>query len=267
MTTLDGVTVTLRFFAVYRERVGSDCIEVTLPNGATVDDALQMSRGRTSGHRAPAAHDHGGCEPSVRGTLAPAAGHGRGGAHPALSPAAWTYPSPNPRILITDEPLDAEEVTAMVMSTANGGVVTFQGITRDQTGGRTVELLEYEAYPEMAYRMLQQIFDEVEERWGVTDLALVAPHRAAGTGRGEPHRCGCGGAPGGGLRSHHVRCGPPEGDCAHLEERVLRGRLRVGRPRLLRPACRLDGGRSASGLGARGSLIALTTRRWDERIP
>ena len=60
----------------------------------------------------------------------------------------------------------------MVMSTANGGVVTFQGITRDQTGGRTVELLEYEAYPEMAYRMLQQIFDEVEERWGVTDLAL-----------------------------------------------------------------------------------------------
>ena len=41
MTTLDGVTVTLRFFAVYRERVGSDCIEVTLPNGATVDDALR----------------------------------------------------------------------------------------------------------------------------------------------------------------------------------------------------------------------------------
>ena len=266
MTTLDGITVTLRLFAVYRERVGSDCIEVTLPNGATVDDALKCL-----------AEAHPATVPLLPTTMVAVNQEYVERSHllqamdeVALIPpvsGGMDYPSPNPRILITDEPLDAEEVTAMVMSTANGGVVTFQGITRDQTGGRTVELLEYEAYPEMAYRMLQQIFDEVEERWGVTDLALVAPHRAAGTGRGEPHRCGCGGAPSGGLRSHHVRCGPPEGDRAHLEEGVLRGRLRVGRPRLLRPACRLDGGRSASGLGARGSLIALTTRRWDERIP
>ncbi len=93
------------------------------------------------------------------------------------------YPSPNPRILITDEPLDAERVTAMVMNTANGGVVTFQGVTRDETGGRTVVRLDYEAYPEMAYKTLQQIFDEVEERWGITDVALA--HRIGRLELGE----------------------------------------------------------------------------------
>ena len=182
MTTSDGVTVTLRLFAVYRERVGSDCIEMTLPNGATVDDALQrlaeehpatvlllpttmvaVNQVYVERSHLLKAMDEVALIPPVSGGL--------------------DLPSPDPRILITDEPLDAEKVTAMVMSTANGGVVTFQGITRDQTGGRTVELLEYEAYPEMAYTMLQQIFDEVEERWGVTDLALA--HRIGRLELGE----------------------------------------------------------------------------------
>ena len=37
----NGVTVTLRLFAVYRERVGQECVEVTLHPDATVDDALR----------------------------------------------------------------------------------------------------------------------------------------------------------------------------------------------------------------------------------
>lgn len=41
MAPSEGITVTLRLFAIYRERVGQECIEVTLPSGATVDDALR----------------------------------------------------------------------------------------------------------------------------------------------------------------------------------------------------------------------------------
>ena len=182
MTTSDGVTVKLRLFAVYRERVGSDCIEMTLPNGATVDDALQRL-----------AEEHPATVPLLPTTMVAVNQEYVERSHllqamdeVALIPpvsGGMDYPSPNPRILITNEPLDAEKVTAMVMSTANGGVVTFQGITRDQTGGRTVELLEYEAYPEMAYKTLQQIFDEVEEHWGVTDIALA--HRIGRLELGE----------------------------------------------------------------------------------
>ena len=40
MASSDGVTVTLRLFAIYRERVGQKCIEFSLQRGATVADAL-----------------------------------------------------------------------------------------------------------------------------------------------------------------------------------------------------------------------------------
>ncbi len=182
MATSNGVTVTLRLFAVYRERVGSDCIEVTLPDGATVDDALNCL-----------AETHPVTVPLLPTTMVAVNQSYVERSHllqpmdeVALIPpvsGGLDYPSPNPRILITDEPLDAERVTAMVTNTANGGIVTFQGVTRDETGGRIVVRLDYEAYPEMAYKTLQQIFDEVEERWGVTDLAVA--HRIGRLELGE----------------------------------------------------------------------------------
>ena len=90
---------------------------------------------------------------------------------------------PTPRILITEEPLDAESVTALVKSNANGGVVTFEGTTRDETSGRTVVRLEYEAYPEMAEKTFQQIFDEVQEHWGIAGVAVA--HRIGRLELGE----------------------------------------------------------------------------------
>ena len=51
---------------------------------------------------------------------------------------------------VFDEALDPESVTAQVLAPANGGVVTFLGTTREETEGRPVLYLEYEAYPEMA---------------------------------------------------------------------------------------------------------------------
>ena len=182
MTTSNGITVTLRLFAVYRERVGSDCIEVALPAGATVEDALRCL-----------AESHPVTEPLLATTMVAVnqsyverSEQLQSGDEVALIPpvsGGLDYPSPDPRILITDEPLDADRVTAMVTDTANGGIVTFQGVTRDETGGRVVVRLDYEAYPEMAYKTLQQIFAEVEERWGITDVALA--HRIGRLELGE----------------------------------------------------------------------------------
>lgn len=89
----------------------------------------------------------------------------------------------NPRILITTDPLDAESVTKLVKSTDNGGVVTFEGTTRDATNGRKVVRLEYEAYPEMAEKTFQQIFDEVLGRWGISNVAVA--HRIGRLELGE----------------------------------------------------------------------------------
>lgn len=182
MATSAEITVTLRLFAVYRERVGADCLDVRLPEGATVDDALQWL-----------VEEHPAAASLLPTTMVAVNQSYVERSHPlqamdevALIPpvsGGLDLPSPDPRMLITDEPLDPERVTAMVRSTANGGVVTFEGITRDQTGGRFVVRLEYEAYPEMAYKTLQQIFTEVKERWGVTDLALA--HRIGRLELGE----------------------------------------------------------------------------------
>ena len=89
----------------------------------------------------------------------------------------------NSRILITTDPLDAESVTNLVKSTSNGSVVTFEGTTRDETSGRKVVRLEYEAYPEMAEKTFQQIFDEVLGQWGLNHVAVA--HRIGRLELGE----------------------------------------------------------------------------------
>ena len=70
-------------------------------------------------------------------------------------------------ILITRDPLDDQAITATVRSHSNGGVVTFLGTTRDETNGRRVMYLEYEAYDQMAEKILSRIAEEINERWGL----------------------------------------------------------------------------------------------------
>ena len=75
-------------------------------------------------------------------------------------------------IHITSDPLEPNSVTEIVRNNSNGAVITFLGTTRDSTDGKNVNYLEYEAYQPMAQNKIQQIFDEVKERWEIEDLAI-----------------------------------------------------------------------------------------------
>ena len=106
-------------------------------------------------------------------------------------------------ILVTRERLDPEAITASVRADANGGVVTFLGTTRGDTDGRRVLYLEYEAYEDMAEKMLARIAEEIRERWGIADvsiahrfgrleigevslvIAVASPHRAEAFAAGQ----------------------------------------------------------------------------------
>lgn len=56
----------------------------------------------------------------------------------------------------------------------NGAVVTFHGIDRHTSQGRSVKYLEYEAYPEMVESILAQIGEEIVQRWAdITDIAFI----------------------------------------------------------------------------------------------
>ena len=76
-------------------------------------------------------------------------------------------------ILITDEPLNPEEITARVRRDTNGAVVTFLGTTRSVTAERHVLYLEYEGYRPMADKELAVIADEIRERWALEDVAIA----------------------------------------------------------------------------------------------
>jgi molybdopterin synthase catalytic subunit len=73
---------------------------------------------------------------------------------------------------ITDEVLTAKSVADAVRAAECGGVITFLGTVRSPSRGRDVLYLEYEAYPEMAVRKMEQIASEIQERWGITRVAM-----------------------------------------------------------------------------------------------
>ncbi len=79
-------------------------------------------------------------------------------------------------VRISRDPLDAQAVRALeeaVTTSGDGGVVTFQGVVRDNARGKQVRSLEYDAYTEMAEQQMAQIAAEVEARWEDATVAMV----------------------------------------------------------------------------------------------
>ncbi|MGC9348028.1 MAG: molybdenum cofactor biosynthesis protein MoaE [Anaerolineae bacterium] len=73
---------------------------------------------------------------------------------------------------ITPDPISVDDVTSRLVDPRVGAVATFVGVVRGVTGERETLYLEYEAYPEMAVRTLEQIAQEIREKW--TDIREVA---------------------------------------------------------------------------------------------
>lgn len=78
---------------------------------------------------------------------------------------------------ITYDELDPGQVASEVEHPGAGAIVTFIGTTRDNTAGRSVLFLEYEAYRPMADQQLQRVAEEMKQKW---DLACVAIHHRLG---------------------------------------------------------------------------------------
>ena len=71
-----------------------------------------------------------------------------------------------------DGPLDAAAVEAEVRVPGAGAVVVFVGTARDETGGRKVLKLFYEAYASMAEKRLAEIAEEARTRHGALRVAM-----------------------------------------------------------------------------------------------
>lgn len=198
-----AIRIRVRLFARQRELAGVREVPVELPAGATVEDgwravaarhpAIEAGRpwlrfARNGDYADPATPlddgDELACIPPVSG-----------GASEARDDQVT-------RILeLREAPFGNDllgELVSRLAIPADGAVVGFLGITRESPGtpapgeeaaavlyaGHRVVSLDYESHESMALRVLGQIADEMEGRFGVRRLAII--HRTGEVPLGEP---------------------------------------------------------------------------------
>jgi MoaD family protein len=192
------LAVRARLFAVQRELAGRREIELALMPGATVEDAWG-DLVRRFPVLAPG-------RPYVRfarnGEYTEAEAPLADGDEIAVIPpvSGGTTIEPVRRLELTADPLDESLLAGLRSAVAHphvGAIVTFLGVTRDTPGspapgeeseaarhaGQPVLGLDYEAFEELARRVLEAIADEVAERFEVNRLAVV--HRTGTVAVGE----------------------------------------------------------------------------------
>lgn len=85
---------------------------------------------------------------------------------------------------MTLAPLSLAEVYAKADDSGNGAIVVMSGMVRDNTEGRPVKFLEYQAYEPMALQVFRQIAAEIRQRWDKIGQVVIH-HRTGKLNIGE----------------------------------------------------------------------------------
>jgi len=86
-------------------------------------------------------------------------------------------------ISITEKPIDVNKLLNDVSEQSSGASVLFTGTVRDHNKQDKVSKLHYEAYQEMAEKILQDIENEIHTKWKINKF--VAIHRTGTLKVGE----------------------------------------------------------------------------------
>jgi molybdopterin synthase catalytic subunit len=74
---------------------------------------------------------------------------------------------------ITEDPLDSRALVARLQTGDDGAVITFEGVTRNNTKGRSTRYLDYECYAPMALLKMQEIGDDLLAKHGIRAIGFV----------------------------------------------------------------------------------------------
>lgn len=180
----------VRLFASYREAAGVGRIELELPPGATVKDAILRILSDhplvAEGRQVVIARNQEYVTPEE-----PLADGDEVALIPPVSGGAMAVAA----ISVSASPLSVDDVLAAVRDTGFGGIVLFLGTVRDRSRGKGVTHLEYEAYVEMAEAKMREIAQRLEREHA--PMRVVMHHRvgdlaigdiAVIVAAGAPHR-------------------------------------------------------------------------------
>ena len=76
-------------------------------------------------------------------------------------------------IEITNNVINTQSVIDKTLHDSCGAVVTFIGAVRNNSEGKKVLYLEYEAYSKMAQKKLEEIAAEAKKKWPVEEVAVT----------------------------------------------------------------------------------------------
>lgn len=160
--------VDVRLFARYREAAGRARIEIDVPADATVEAAWGAVVSR-----------HPALSPYRPFTLF-AVGHEYVPPDHRLAPGdeLCLFPpvsggTDGDTYRVVDTPLAPDAAGTAVDHPGAGGIAIFSGVVRNETGGREVKFLEYEAHVPMAEAKMREIGQGIRGRWpGVKRVAM-----------------------------------------------------------------------------------------------
>jgi molybdopterin synthase catalytic subunit/molybdopterin converting factor small subunit len=161
------------FFGVLKEVIGRSSETVDLPEGARVREvlvyysreaprfeamvpslAISVNQEYSGADRALRDGDEVGLLPPVSGGSAQG-GELRG------------------EVKIVRERIDTEAVVGRLKQPSDGAAVIFDGVVRDNTGGRRTLYLDYEAYEAMALKQMESLAVEARASFAVRGVSIV----------------------------------------------------------------------------------------------
>jgi MoaE-MoaD fusion protein len=180
--------VKLLFFATLKDIVGTQQLQLDVPDGVTVNDLwerLESSYPRLRPYRSIALTsvneeyaDRGAaiCEGDEVAIFPPVSG----GSTPS---DVEIMERPREIYRITREAIDARAIASMMLRPEVGAICIFEGVVRNNSKGKTTRFLEYEGYETMALKKMEEIGTFVRSAWDIDAVAIV--HRLGHMDIGE----------------------------------------------------------------------------------
>ena len=74
---------------------------------------------------------------------------------------------------VTDNPIDSRALVQKLQADDDGAVIIFEGVVRNHTGSRKTLYLDYEGYPPLAVKTMQQIGRELREEHDIHRVGII----------------------------------------------------------------------------------------------
>lgn len=176
------------FFGIVKDLAGRSAESITLPEHATLSDLLRHYEARIPRLRtlSPSLalsinQEYAGPESKLRSgdevALLPPVSGGAG------SPALDSAIEDGNCVTIIREKIDAAALLEKIKRSADGAVVVFEGVVRDNSRGRRTLFLDYETYEPMALKQLSALVEQALAQFRVRNVAIV--HRVGRLQIGE----------------------------------------------------------------------------------